>query len=321
MQDTPALCESHHYFVGLTQQSATGGLARLREHGAPTLRACDVYPVGGSFHEFTRPMRDLLQGDANVRETVLRPILGRYGISRELSVGLEVHAEDEFNAAALAAIVFRQALSARQIDAFVGRVLAADEWTDNSRPGLTVLFKEPQRLSSLNSLLHRIAEFPGDGWPIDGFSTIPAQEGRIGSAHGLRYVFLPEISIRWDQALRDQLSQAPDEIDIILLDQATKIGRLCRSLAQDPLIAEARLNWFDVMVAGIEDYQSTIDVLAQEREARKASSTSMSRKPFSEILALTNANVLQKRLATFESSATPEPPEHHASQQEAIQYG
>jgi hypothetical protein len=292
--------DTDHYFVGLSQQLAAGGLARLGSHGSATLPASRVYPMGQRFSDFVRPIVHTLRTDEHVREIILRPVLGRYGISQELSVGLEVHAGAGFNAAGLAASVFTQALSARQTDAFVGRVLAADEWTDNARPGLTILFREPRRIALLNPLLHRITEFPGEGWSIDGFTTIPAGDGRIGTVLGLRYLFLPEISIRWDLSLRARLADDPDEVDIILLDQATKIGRLCRELQRDPDIAEARLNWFDVMVAGIEDYPLAIDKLALERQTRTASSTSMARKPFSEILELTNVGVLRKRLAMLE---------------------
>jgi hypothetical protein len=295
MQDTAA--HTDHYFIGLTQQIAAGGLARLRGHGTQTLPARHVYPRIQSFQDFVRPIVHSLRADDHVQAITLRPVLGRYGISRELSVGLEVHAASGFNAAALAASVFRQALAARQTDAFVGRALAPDEWTDNARPGLTVLFREPRRIATINRLLHRITDFPGDGWPIDGFTTIPAEDGRIGTVQGLRYIFLPEISVRWDLSLRERLASDPDEMDIILLDQATKIGRLCRELEQEADIAVARLNWFDVMVGGLEDYAEIIQRLSLERQVRGASQASLARKPFSEILELTNTGVLQKRLA------------------------
>ncbi|NLP62644.1 hypothetical protein [Paraburkholderia sacchari] len=285
-----------HYFVGLTQQSSAGGLARLRGHGVVTLPASRVYPVGARFDEFVQPLLRLLNGDDHVREIVLRPVLGRYGVSQELSVGLEVKAAAGFNAAALAAGVFRLAQAAAQIDAFVGRVLSPGEWTDNARPGLTVLFKEPRRIADTTDLVRQIIDFPGDGWPIDGFTTIPSAERRIGLVQGLRYIFLPEISVRWDRDLRQRLSANDEEIDVILLDQATRIGRMCKVLLQDASIEAAWLSWFDVMVAGIEDYQELIAVLAAEQGARAADPGSMARKAFSAILRLTSLGVFQKRL-------------------------
>lgn len=289
-----------HYFVGLTQQRGAGGLARIRGHGAITLPASRVYPVGARFSEFVQPILRLLNNDAHVQEVILRPVLGRYGISQELSVGLEVRAAAGFNAAALSLGIFHLAHSASQTDAFIGRVLPPGEWTDNARPGLTVLFKEPRRIAATSELVRQIVEFPGDGWTIDGFTTIPSAERRIGIVQGLRYIFLPEISIRWDHALRQRLSASDDEIDVILLDQATRIGRLCQVLQQDPNVATAYLSWFDVMVAGIEDYQEVIGMLAAEQGARAADPRSMARKAFSEILRLTSLGVLQKRLGNIE---------------------
>lgn len=300
MQQTSSADEVDHYFVGLTQQSSAGGLARIRGHGALTLPASRVYPMGTRFREFVQPIARLLNGDQSVREVVMRPVLGRYGISQELSVGLEVRAGAGFNAAALAASIFHQAQAASQTDSFIGRVLPPDEWTDNARPGLTVLFKEPRRIATTTDLVRRIIEFPGDGWAIDGFTTIPAADSRIGIIQGLRYIFLPEISIRWDIALRERLRGDDEEIEVILLDQATRIGRLCQHLLRDPSVAVARLNWFDVIVAGIEDYQDVIMQLARERGARAANPASMTRKAFSEILHLSSAGVLQKRLELIE---------------------
>jgi hypothetical protein len=300
VQETSSADEVDHYFVGLTQQSSAGGLARLRGYGTLTLPASRVYPMGTRFREFVQPIARLLHGDQTVREVIMRPVLGRYGISQELSVGLEVRAAPGFNAAALAASVFHQAHAAAQTDSFIGRVLPPDEWTDNARPGLTVLFKEPRRIASTTDLVRQIIEFPGDGWAIDGFTTIPAADSRIGIVQGLRYIFLPEISIRWDLALRERLRADEEEIEVILLDQATRIGRLCQHLLQDPSVALARLNWFDVIVAGIEDYQDVIVQLARERGARAANPQSMTRKAFSEILHLTSAGVLHKRLDLIE---------------------
>ncbi len=288
--------QTDHYFVGLTQQSCVGGLARLRGHGVPTLPASRVYPVGARFDEFVQPLLRLLNGDDHVREIILRPVLGRYGVSQELSVGLEVKAAEGFNAAALAAGVFKLAQAASQTDAFVGRVLSPGEWTDNARPGLTVLFKEPRRIGGTADVVRQIVEFPGDGWPIDGFTTIPSVERRIGVVQGLRYLFLPEISVRWDRPLRERLSANDEAIDVILLDQATRIGRMCKVLLQDPSIEAAWLTWFDVMVVGIEDYHEVIAVLTAEQGARAADPGSMARKAFSSILRLTSLGVFQKRL-------------------------
>jgi len=65
--------------------------------------------------------------------------------------------------------------------------------------------------------------------------------------------------------LRERLGAGDEEIDVILLDQATRIGRMCQALLQDPEIESAWLSWFDVMVAGAEDYHEMIAVLDAEQ--------------------------------------------------------
>ncbi len=291
------------YFVGLTPQNSAGGLARIRGHDAATLPARSVYPVGPRMSGFVEPILRQLRADTEVREVLMRPVLGHYGISRELSVGLEVCAGAGFDAAALAASVFGQALVARQTDAFIGRVLPPDEWTDNARPGLTVLFKTPIRMATLTPLLRQIFEFPGDGWPIDGFTTIPAADGCFGTLMGLRYLFLPEISIRWDRSLREKLRGSDEAVEILLLDQAMRIGRLCLALQQNPTIATAHLNWFDVIVAGIEDYANVIERLARGPLSDTDRAGAMTRKAFSEMLGLTSGEVLRARIRHTETEA------------------
>lgn len=307
MQTSSSSDHSEHYFVGLTLQSSAGGLARIRGRDATTLPANQVYPTSERLVDFVGPIMRQLRDDSHVTQILMRPVLGHYGISRELSVGLEVRAATGFNAAELVASVFRQARAAAQTDAFVGRVLPPDEWSDNARPCLTVQFTAPRHISAISDLLRQILSFPGDGWTIDGFTTIPAAEGCIGMIQGLRYLFLPEISIRWDRTLRQKLRARDDEVEVMLLEQATHIGRLCVALQQVPDIAAANLNWFDVIVAGIEDYDDIIARLAVRPQLSSTNLRSMTRKAFSEILNLTSSNVMRSRLLIIEPSEAMQP--------------
>ena len=293
------------YFVGITRQTEAGGLGRLR--AKVVVPAWRVYPTRRQLAEFAAPLLEILADDDHVVEITSGAVLGRYGASQELSVGLEVIAGQHFAVEQVAATVFRLARDAEQQDAFIARVLPADEWADNTRPGLTVTFKTPQRIGALQPLRDRINRFEGDGWPIDGFTTIPATGDSVGQVSGLRYIFLPEISIRWDMALRRRLAEAEDAMDIILLDQSTKIGRLCRALQDEKMIERAWLNWFDVIVGGLEDYDQLIArLLAAEPLA--GDETSMARKQFSELLGLTNQSVLEQRLAALETAEAAAPP-------------
>lgn len=296
---------NEHYFIGLTPQTATGGLSRLAMGGAPILPARAVYPSREQFDRLIAPIKTLLDADHDVLEAVAKPVLGRYGVSQEISVGLDILARPSFDPMELTIEVFRQARRAGQIDAFVGRSLAADEWCDNARPGLSVQFSSPQRIASLQRFKHELNQFQDIGWPIDGFTLKASGQGRFGWVAGLRYVFLPEISVRWDQALADRLAEDDLEIDIILLDQATRIGRLCQTLGREPTIADARLHWFDVIVAGCEDYNEMIDQLERNGHAVQRADDSMTRRPFSEILDLTNQLAVRRRLPNLDKQTNP----------------
>ncbi|MEO5337520.1 MAG: hypothetical protein H7841_11585 [Magnetospirillum sp. WYHS-4] len=282
------------YFVGITKQRHAGGIARL---GSSVVRPANlVYPRAADVLEFGRPMLSLLKAeDPEVRHCHVGAVLGRYGRSLELSLGLDFSVGRNFKAMHLAAALFRLARDHGQTDAFIARKLHDDEWTDSSRPSLTVRFRQPQRIRDLAGLIDLIGNFPGEGWPIDGFTTIPAGQGSVALVSGLRYIFLPEISIRWDLSLRRRIAAEEFGMDIILLDQATKIGRLCLELNRLPAIADARLNWSDVIVGGIEDYDDLIARLAVLPEDLKKGL--MCRRAFSERLDLTNQQVLAQRMA------------------------
>lgn len=280
------------YFVGITKQQHAGGIARL---GSAVVRpAHKVYPSAAEVVALGRPMLTLLGETEGVKHCRVGAVLGRYGRSLELSLGLDFSVGREFQALRLAAALFRLAREHGQTDAFIARRLHEDEWVENSRPSLTVLFKEPQPIRNLSGLIETIGTFPGDGWPIDGFTTIAAENQSVAWVSGLRYIFLPEISIRWDQSLRRRVTSEEYGMDIILLDQATKIGRLCQELNRMPMIAEARLNWSDVIVGGIEDYDSLIARLIALPDTPAAGL--MCHRAFSEQLNLTNQEVLSQRI-------------------------
>ena len=128
----------------------------------------------------------------------------------------------------------------------------------------------------------------------------------MAMVRGLRYVFLPEISVRWDGALRERLSTSLIEIEIILIDQATKIGRLSRRLTQLPNVERAYLNWFDVIVGGQENYGTLIERLHAQSSLASPALPSMARTPFSEMIGLTSSAVLQERLAIVSDTAAPD---------------
>ncbi len=295
------MSEHDTFFVGVTNQIATGGLARLYERVVRPAR--DVYPTSRELMEFAEPVLAALRGHDHIHDMKVGVALGRYGKAQELSLYLEVTAAPDFAVQDLVEGVFLIARNHFQTDAFVARVLHDDEWADNTRPGLTVMFNEPQRIGTLRSLVDTVIGFPGEGWPIDGFTTVATPDLPFGWAVGLRYVFLPEISVRWDRALRDELLADETAMDVILLDQATKIGRLCVALREHPLVAEARLNWFDAIVGGHEDYEELIGRLRESRN--QPMQGLMTRRAFSELIGLTNQGVMTARTDRLLASAEP----------------
>ncbi|HTN65462.1 MAG TPA: hypothetical protein VL051_04675 [Burkholderiaceae bacterium] len=243
---------SRRYFIGFSPQRHTGGLARIG--GADPRGARDSYPSRDVLELALAPLRRQFGDHPQVREFHAASALGKYGTSQEIALSVDLAGLRGFDPTALVRCVFSLAVEHRQIDAFVGRLLEGEEWTDNARPTLVLMLKTPQRLNQLSPLLEQINRFEYPGLPIDGFTTIPAAELGIGWAAGLRYVFLPEISMRWNPEMRRLALQEPARIEELLIDQAMKIGKLCQHLHGLPEIALAALRWCDVVVGGIEDY-------------------------------------------------------------------
>lgn len=244
--------EVRRYFIGFSPQRHTGGLARIAR--ADTRGAAASYPTRAVIELALDPLQRQFQGHPQVREFHAASALGKYGASQEIALSVDLAGLRRFDPAALAHCVFTLAAEHRQIDAFVARLLEGEEWTDNARPTLVLMLKEPQKLGQLAPLLQRITGFDYPGVPIDGFTTIPAAGCGIGWAAGLRYVFLPEISLRWNRPMRRLALTQPERIEELLIDQAMKIGKLCQHLHTLPEVALATLRWCDVVVGGIEDY-------------------------------------------------------------------
>lgn len=294
--------ETDRYFVGITCQVEAGGLARLNRPLVKPAHA--VYPKSGMVLELGRDIIAALPRPQDILATTFGTALGRYGRSHELSLWLELTVAPDFAAAALAAAVFRMAQKLQQVDAFAARVLHPEEWADNTRPGLTIRFSEPQRIASLRPLIHHVSSFEGDGWPIDGFTTITSPDRPVGWVSGLRYVFLPEITVRWDAGLRHMLAADEHAMEIVLLDQATKIGRICKEIRNLPVVESAQLNWFDVIVGGRESYTALIERLEYMGEDTSDAGL-LSRRRFSELLHLNSGEVLRERVALLEAEAVP----------------
>jgi len=240
------------YFIGFSPQRHTGGLARL--DGADIRAAAASYPSRALIDLALAPLQRQFRQHPQVAEFHAASALGKYGASQEIALSVDLAAGPGFDPAALAHCVFTLAAEHRQIDAFVARLLEGEEWTDNARPTLVLLLKTPQRLAQLGPLLQHITGFDYAGVPIDGFTTIPAAGHGIGWAAGLRYVFLPEISLRWNRPMRRLALAEPERIEELLIDQAMKIGKLCQHLHTLPEVALATLRWCDVVVGGQEDY-------------------------------------------------------------------
>ena len=101
-----------HYFVGITRQRHIGGMGRLS--AAEVKPAHAVYPTGRELLDFSQPLMQLLAVEGAVSHCFRGAVLGRYGGSQELSLGLEIGASAAFPVARFACQVFLLAWQAEQ---------------------------------------------------------------------------------------------------------------------------------------------------------------------------------------------------------------
>lgn len=231
---------------------------------------------------------DVSVAQATVMETLARepgvvsarvvPTKGLYGGTVEDSFDTEWTVEsDNYDPSMTIATIAAVAKDNNQYDIFVSEVLKPESENKNARPGVEIYFKTKEALSAAMPFLD---QFTSRG--VDGFTMAvdPRSKNLDGEYIGVRLQYVPEISMRWDEDLRQQLLQ-PGEIERVLLEKMQQLNDITEEVRRMEGVAYANTFLYDTIVIGKENYDAYTDRAASARD-RKAGSEAWFGQPIRE---------------------------------------
>lgn len=209
-----------------------------------------------------------LVGDDSVIAARVLPSYGLYGGVVESSFDTEWTATKGKHDPTMAiAEIARIASENDQFDIFVSRVIAPNESNPNARPGVEIYFQSPRALDAAMPILER---FTSRGQ--DGFTMAVDPRARIKSLGdkefvGVRLQYVPEISMRWDEGLRETL-MAPGELERVMGEKRTLLRDIAAEVSTMDGVAFASMQQYDTLVVGKENYDEYIDRATEEGRGR-----------------------------------------------------
>ena len=209
-----------------------------------------------------------LVGDDSVISARVLPTYGLYGGVVESSFDTEWTAVKGRHDPTMAiAEIAKIASENDQFDIFVSRVIAPNESNPNARPGVEIYFQSPRALEAAMPVLER---FTSRGQ--DGFTMAVDPRARIKSLGnkefvGVRLQYVPEISMRWDEGLRETL-MAPGELERVMGEKRTLLRDIAAEVNTMDGVAFASMQQYDTLVVGKENYDEYIDRATEEGRGR-----------------------------------------------------
>lgn len=209
-----------------------------------------------------------LVGDDSVIAARVMPSYGLYGGVVESSFDTEWTATKGRHDPTMAiAEIAKIASENDQFDIFVSRVIAPNESNPNARPGVEIYFQSPRALDAAMPILER---FTSRGQ--DGFTMAVDPRARIKSLGnkefvGVRLQYVPEISMRWDEGLRETL-MAPGELERVMEEKRVLLRDIAAEVRTMDGVAFASMQQYDTLVVGKENYDEYIDRATEEGRGR-----------------------------------------------------
>lgn len=189
------------------------------------------------------------------------PTTGMYAGSRERAFDAEITAKPEWNPTRWVSDLASVAKENNQYDVLVSRVLKADEPSENARPGIEVYFRDQQSLDQIMPLIDQITAAGQNGFTfaVDPRMRMRTADGaEAGQYIGVRLQFVPEIAMRWDDALREELAANPDKMVELVTGKTDQMIDLVAQLQQAEGVLSAHRFDYDSFVMGRENYDEYI---------------------------------------------------------------
>lgn len=205
----------------------------------------------------------MLVNDDSVVSARVMPTKGLYGGTVEESFDTEwTVRKGEHDPSMVMAEIAQVAKDYNQYDIFVSRVIGKDEKSPNARPGVEIYFKNKRALDEAMPVLERFTSRGQDGFTM---AVDPRSQG--GEYIGVRLQYIPEISMRWDEDLRQQLL-APGGIEQTLSEKENQLDEIVAEISSIEGVAYATVQQYDTIVVGKEDYDAFIGRVTENKDSK-----------------------------------------------------
>lgn len=221
-------------------------------------------PTNKTQVKFQDDISELHRNDPTVIVDSQNSTLGRYGPWDERSFDLELTTTDGFDVGPTVQRLAEWGKHRRQDDVFVSRVLKTGEKSDNARPGMEIYFDTPKTLDEISEITSMMDKKYGDsGWTMITDRRMAERDlaGKTAEKFtGIRMQYVPEISMRFDDALRKELTVNPNGINPVMSKEMDRIVDMLEDARQFDGVTYAQGTRYDTIVMGKENYDDFIGI-------------------------------------------------------------
>ena len=250
---------------GWTTKTGEGGSFEENIEGQPTER----YIAGHSVQQGSeKPETDavkqaqeqvsrVLSKDKGVLAFRVKQTAGLYGGEVEESFDTEIVVDKgKFDPTDLIKSLSRISKENNQWDIFVSKVLEpAQERSLNARPGVEIYFKTPQDMAKIMPVLEKFTSRGQDGFTL---AVDPRIDDGTEQYMGVRLQYVPEISMRWDEDLRQKFLTATGLAET-MNSKRELLNDIVADVAEMDGVAYASMVDYDTVVIGKENYSDYIN--------------------------------------------------------------
>jgi len=206
----------------------------------------------------------MLVGDDTVLAARVMPTYGLYGGTIEASFDTEWTAQKgKHDPTLVMAEIAKLAQENNQWDIFVSRVVQPNEENRNARPGVEIYFRDRKSLDQAMPILERFTSRGQDGFTMAVDPRAKKKGLEDQEFIGVRLQYVPEISMRWDESLREEIMK-PGAIEQILDEKRQLLHEIAREVRSMDGVAFASMQQYDTVVVGKENYDEYIDRATEE---------------------------------------------------------
>jgi len=220
-----------------------------------SIQVGETTPLPEDVYKVQQDVLDVLQKDPSVIAVRVKPTKGLYGGTVEESFDSEwVVDRNTFKPDVIVSKIAEVSKANQQYDIFVSRVIPPNEDNPNARPGIELYFKTEEDLNNVMPILKSFTDKGQDGFTL---AVDPRATGDSNLYMGVRLQYVPEISMRWDEELREKLKN-PQELERILAEKAQTLEDIASEISQEEGVAYAAVLQYDTIVIGKENYDAYI---------------------------------------------------------------